>query len=69
MSNFQWFGFLSESPDWMQSSASCARASSCAEVVDVAGRDERQPRFSRELDEQRVDPLPARRGRAFCSST
>ena len=24
----QWFGFLSESPDWMQSSASCARASS-----------------------------------------
>ena len=25
----QWFGFLSESPDWMQSSASWARASSC----------------------------------------
>ena len=30
----------------MQSSASCARASSCAEVVDVAGRDERQARAS-----------------------
>ena len=29
VSNLQWFGFLSESPDWMQSSASCARASSC----------------------------------------
>ena len=28
VSNFQWFGFLSESPDWMQSSASCAFASS-----------------------------------------
>ncbi len=30
VSNFQWFGFLSESPDWMQSSASWARASSAS---------------------------------------
>ena len=33
---------LSESPDWMQSSASWEAASSASQVVDVAGGDERQ---------------------------
>ena len=41
----------------MQSSASCESASSAREVVDVAGRDERQARLGGELDELRVDPL------------
>ena len=40
----------------MQSSASCARASSWQEVVHVAGRDERQLPVSGERDEVRVDP-------------
>ena len=56
VSNFQWFGFLSESPDWMQSSASCALRVLVPQVVDVAGRDERQPGLGRELRQERVDP-------------
>ena len=41
----------------MQSSASCDCASSCAQVVDVAGGDGRQAALLGELDELRGDPL------------
>ena len=41
----------------MQSSASCETRVGRVEVVDVAGRDERQPRLRRELEQVRVDPL------------
>ena len=57
VSKRQWPGFLSVSPDWMQRSASCAYASDGVEVVDVAGRHEREARLLREGEQPRVHAL------------
>ena len=56
MSNFQWFGFFSESPG-LDAEERLVRARVLVlEVVHVAGRDERQARALGEAREQRVDP-------------
>ena len=57
MSNFQWFGFFERVAGLDAEQRLVGARVGVAEVVDVAGRDGRQPDRGRELDELRQDPL------------